>query len=381
MPKSPLESPLMLNFKSDRHIKDVGTTSGGLAIGGKGQVLQWSAKWEAAAGSELQHRGSAKLQMGILQGNSLTLSCKCRFPKNSWLEEFVITLPKWLDLSTVLGRFPKVMLTLTHEFSSLATRPTLGFGMEHDVTLGSWTWIWELGYRNSTFRVPIPVIHLGSVADPGVFYRQKLYYGIYCVLAQSMMADILAEPKVEEMESTEASSAIDMASSEISYEKTKMDAEKQLALMEKVAERKRCLEQDRDGLVILRALYWMESRVIGVRTRASIFSMDATKQLQFWVVKGRLSLSVIPKSCWLGFYDLQTDDKSLPQSPRWDWRFWRKFTRRAVVVYPELETRQPQLTIRYTHNGYVYDITVGETEALVLPSEKAHLLGHISIVQ
>jgi hypothetical protein len=52
----------------------------------------------------------------------------------------------------------------------------------------------------------------------------------------------------------------------------------------------------------------------------------------------------IPKSCWLGFYDLETESKVPSRKSRRDWRFWRRWTRRSIQ--PEPETPQPQLTIR-----------------------------------
>jgi hypothetical protein len=144
-------------------------------------------------------------------------------------------------------------------------------------------------------------------------------------------------------------------------------------MMEKVAEKKRMSESNTDGLVILKATYWVESRDI----QGKIISMDATKQLQFWVSNGKLHLPSVPKAAWLGFYNLQTERS--PFSPGWDWRFWRRWTRRAV--HPQPRAKQPQLTIRFACSGYVYEITVGETEAVTLPCTRAQLLGYAGSVQ
>ena len=192
LPNAVLESPLIFNIRSDRHIKDIGTTSGGLAVGGNGQVLQWNCKWEAADSPAYTHKYSAKATVGILQGNAVTLGYKFRFPKHPRLEDY-ITIPKSFSCSAVLGRFPKIEAMLTQELTSLATHPTLSFGMEHDITLGCWTWIWEWSYQNSKFRMPIPVIYLGSITDPSAYYVRKLYHGVYWILVQSMLADILQD--------------------------------------------------------------------------------------------------------------------------------------------------------------------------------------------
>jgi hypothetical protein len=368
--KSPLDSKLIINVKSFRHIKDVGMTSGGVSVGGNGQILQWNAKWEAAKGDTNVHKCSAKVSLGMLQGNSLELSYKLRFQKYSWLEEY-ITLPKHLQFSTVLGGFPKVLGMVTQEFTSLASHPTLGFGMEHDISLACWTWIWEWTYNNSTFRVPIPVVHLGSISDPGAFYWGKFYSAIYCLLIQSMVADILQDDNKKQEEGRQKGATV--TTLPLSYIKSKEDAARQLVMMEKVAEKKRMSESNTDGLVILKATYWVESRDI----QGKIISMDATKQLQFWVSNGKLHLPSVPKAAWLGFYNLQTERS--PFSPGWDWRFWRRWTRRAV--HPQPRAKQPQLTIRFACSGYVYEITVGETEAVTLPCTRAQLLGYAGSVQ
>ncbi len=62
---------------------------------------------------------------------------------------------------------------------------------------------------------------------------------------------------------------------DISNEKTKRDAEQQLAMMEKVAERKRASESNKDGLVILKATYWVKLREVGAIVEGRVGAMDA----------------------------------------------------------------------------------------------------------
>jgi hypothetical protein len=374
--KSPLDTNLILNVKSFRHVKDIGMMSGGVQVGGNVQVLQWNAKWEATQGIAHAHKYSANVSVGMLQGNSIELSYKHRFPKYSWLEE-QISIPKQLEISTEIGRLPKVTAMLTHELKSLASHPTVGFGLEHDVTLGCWSWVWECVYNNSQFRIPIPVLHLGSVADPGDYYTRKIYYGIYCLLVQSMIADILQDDeegsKIKKSDDEQVTEIAKHVTNK-SHRKTEKDANKQLLMMENVAERKRILESRQDGLVILKATYWIEES----EPLRQINSMDATKQLQFWVSNGRLVVPPIPKSSWLGFRNLETERRPTASS-KWDWRIWRRWTRRSV--HPETKSQQPQLTIRYSYSEYVYEITVSDKEALVLPSDRANLLGYAGTVQ
>jgi len=376
--KSPLDTNLIMNLKSFRHIKNVGMTSGGVSLGGDGRVLQWNTKWEATQGTINLHKYSAKVSVGMLNGNSLELGYKFRFRKSSWLEEYM-NIPRRIELSAVYGRFPKIMGMVSQEVTSLATHPSLGFGMEHDLTLGCWTWIWELTYQNSTFRIPIPVLQLGSVSNPGAFYSQKFYHGLYCLLLQSTVAGLLQDEE-DKKQSEEKPKSFANIAAELAIEKTKADADRQIAMMEKVAERKRLLESKRDGLVIIQATYWVNTQTSSANVQGRFLSMDATKQLQFWVSNGKLCLPSIPKASLLGFYNLvPTHDPRNSTHMRWDWQAWRAWMRGASN--PGNVQAEPQLTVRYSHTGYVYEISVGETESLILPSERSQLLGHSSLVK
>jgi hypothetical protein len=369
-----METNMILNLKSFRHIQKLGMMSGGLSMGANRKVLQWNAKWEAVNGKENVHKTSAKISVGMMQGNSLELSYKLKSRKKTWLDEYIL-LPKSLEATTVLGRFPKVEATVVQEITTLASHPTLAFGLEHDIGLGCWTWVWELNYHTSSFRVPIPVLHLGTITDPVAFYQKKLYYGLYCLLLQSFIADILQDDNEGGTEDAEKAEEATMMV-DASKLKTKAEATAHLLLMETVAERRRYSELQREGLVILKATYWLEERT---GPEIQLLTMDATMQLQFWVSEGRLSLPALPKSCLLGFYDLRTEVKSRPRSQKWDWRIWKRWTRRSVS--PKQQQVEPQLRIRYSYKGYVYEITTSDKDALTIPNTKARLLGHSSVVQ
>ena len=449
--RSPLpdEAPLIFNLKSYRHLQNIGTASVGVSASSGGQMLQWNAKWEGTKTSKIYrfvHKGSVKASLGMLQGNSIDLGYKCKLPKShddetrstkqnnrikEWYEwlEGVISLPKDIEITTVLGRFQKVSAMVTHELTSLATHPTLGFGMEHDVTLGRWAWIWEIQYNQSTFRIPISVLQLGTVADSRSFYAQKFYYGIYCLLMQSMVADLLKDhdsddesgdgyrnSKVSEPEIQEKSVA-----SEGWVVKTKAQAEKQLSLMKPVAEKKRYREQKLQqlrgnaGLIILGATY---SQKFSLKSEESnrnsngewlheIVSMDATPQLQFWVNRSKLAIpSQLPKSSWMGFYSLHTESKLFLQHQKnlqnaFTNRRWWSYGREKILNlknawsnkqnnggqrdswHSKFAMHDPQLTIRYVYGGSVFEISVGDTESLQLPcfDGSAEKLGDADYVQ
>ncbi|KAG7354111.1 chaperone protein DnaJ [Nitzschia inconspicua] len=379
--KSPLATPLILNFKTYRHLKNIGMATGAVSLGGNCEMLQWNAKWEAHKDN---HKVSASASMGILQGNSLEVSYRTHFRKSHWLEEY-ITIPKQFEVTSIWGQVQKVKAMITQELTSFANHPTLGFGMEHDVSLGRWTWIWELQYNDSSFKIPIPVVHLGSVSNPSGFYSRKLYFAFYCLLFQSIMADFLQDPDTEtsrRKEKAERDAMYCQKAGTSPPSKTKEQAERQLKLMVHTAEKKRFLEsQRRNGLVILQATYWYQTREANGNA-SGIVTMDATQQLQFWVSNGRLKASAIPKSSWLGFYDLQADDFSVKNSG-WDWRVWRRWRRnRSRNNTVDMSAPEPQLTIRYANSGNVFEITVGETEPFVLPcNDVAECLGNANFVE
>jgi hypothetical protein len=373
-----MDTNIVLNLKSFRHVKNIGMVSSGLSMGANGRFLNWDAKLEAVHGTETVHKTSAKVMIGMMQGSSLELAYKLRARRQVWLDEYLV-LPKSIEAVAVLGRFPKVEATVVQEITTLAARPTLAFGFEHDIGLGCWTWVWELTYHNSSFRVPIPVLHLGTVLSPAEYYRHKVYYGIYCLLLQSLVVDILQDDKEEKSQSMEKEKEQEMIKlmEDASKSKTKLDASRQLALMRSVAERRRYVERQWDGLVILSAEYFLEDRS-GPEFQRVI--MDATDQLQFWVSDGRLVLPDLPKSALLGFYDLRTELKGYrTKAPSWDWRIWKRWSRRSVDA--ERQPLMPKLGIRYSYQGYVYEIGCCDDQPLTLPSNKARLLGHSSVVQ
>jgi hypothetical protein len=376
--KSPLPTPLIFNFKTYRHLRNIGMATGGVSVGGDGDMLQWNAKWDAHRDN---HKVSVKAGMGMLQGSSIEASYRVKFPRNHWLEE-LITMPKRLDVTAAWGRLQKVTAMVTQEFNSLATHPTLGFGMEHDISLGRWTWIWEFQYNDSTFRIPIPVLFLGSVSNGRAFYSRRLYHAIYCLMFQSMLADVLQDPDLTHSSSKKPSDEDLGAKKDLSPNmKTKKEAESQLRLMEPIAEKKHFLESQRKGgLAILYATYWCEIRGDD-DTTSEFITMDATIQLRFWVSNGKLVGSSIPKSSWLGFYDLQAE--TCKHRPRFGFKLlefvWKEWKKRQISN--DRPAVEPRLTIRYRNKGKVYELTVGETEAFSLPcNEIAECLGDANIV-
>jgi hypothetical protein len=374
LPTTSLKSPLIFNLRSDRHIKDLGMTSFGLSIGGNFDILQWNAGIQKSFGTLHTHRGTAKMNIGLLQGNSLKLGYKYRRQKDTWLQEYM-TVPKRVEVSASVSQFPKAEGMITQEFTSLASHPTLGFGFEHDINLGLWTWIWEWTYQGSTFRVPVPVLSLGTIVDPASYYAKRVYYAIYCLFVQTLIADMLGdeEPKTIDIALDETPSL----SSDLSTTKEEAHANQQLFLMRSTAEKKTNSEMKRNGLVIRRAVYWVQRRHPS-RTGSRFISLDATTQLQFWVTESKLVVPALPKSSWMGFYKLEEPHANKTMKI-WRWQFWKRWGNKRSVT-PNEEKQEPRLTIRYVYQEFVYEITIADTEEITLPNSKAVLIGPSSVI-
>ena len=138
--------------------------------------------------------------------------------------------------------------------------------------------------------------------------------------------------------------------------------------------------QRKQGLVILRASYCCEIQR-GDSTTTEFITMDATTQLRFWVANGKLVGSAIPKSSWLGFYDLQAEVSS--KRSKFGFKLidglWRRWKRGQLSQ--DRPASSPYLTIRYRNNSKVYELTIGEAEPFSLPcNDIAECLGDASIV-
>ncbi|EJK76581.1 hypothetical protein THAOC_01647 [Thalassiosira oceanica] len=141
-------------------------------------------------------------------------------------------------------------------------------------------------------------------------------------------------------------------------------SERHLPYMVQVASAKRRREEFLDGLVILRAVYG---------TKSASSDVDVTEQLQFWVNDSRLVLPSSPKYSLLGFYALRRRKREFRYGPFYNllMRFGR--------AEPDLES-DDYLTIRYKYKGKVFELSVTDSDQVMLPSTNARQLGSSRIV-
>jgi hypothetical protein len=188
------------------------------------------------------------------------------------------------------------------------------------------------------------------------------------------------------------------------WRRAKEDAYRQVKLMMRqanvIAER----EEERGGLVIVKATYgvmdnnsreWIRSRRVGRKdedngTNADgimFHSMDATTQLQFWVADSALHLPPQSKRFMLGFYDVfafVSDDELLVKEEQthsfhnvsrcysnirfldrrwWEFKIWRESKAKTDLSVV--------LSVRYKWCDKMYEMTIFDDEAVDLPSQFA----------
>jgi hypothetical protein len=307
-----------------------------------------------------------------------------------------MTLPRKFDCSFVFGQFMKASAKFTHELKAM-TATHLAFGLEHNISVGLWSWVWELTYHGSTFRVPVPVIRLGTLTAESTqaYYLTKLYHAQSCLMLQSLVSDIIHD--IQKTQLLSQKNREDRPRVRRQQSKSKTEAEYQMKLMERVVDMKRYNESIHDdGLVILRATYWVQGLENVNTERIVLKEFDVTKQLQFWVVNHTLVAPSTPKRFWMGFYDLRhevhgksytldQDDKIHGENA---YSLIREWWRLLVHKYCSNKWAEgsnwtePSLTIRYRHQNEIYEATFGETEAFQLPCHNvAELLGNADQIE
>ena len=137
--------------------------------------------------------------------------------------------------------------------------------------------------------------------------------------------------------------------------KAKEDADRQKSLMERQANSKRKREQERKGLVIDQAIYYVED---GDR-------LDVTTQIQFWVTDSSLYLPSTPKSNLLGFYDVSSNKSNSSDTKLGKLTSWKQI---KEGFWSETKSPDPTLYIRYTHEGEIFEVSIRDEEELILPS-------------
>lgn len=350
----------------------------------------------ATAGSDTDEsespppRLTAKIAMGTQYPISCSIDQSYLFdsPHRSGRASVAWSPLQGCKLKAMLSR--KLFRKCTHNQSEFAA--DIGFGVEHTGMVG---FTWLIQYQRPeglTVRIPIFV---SSFLSPGYWNRalsvSLLSFAIDEAIEESWGNSLSAESqgsRIDKSISTKMSGK-ERERCWLHSSEAKQAAERQLSLMIAVSLEKQYREELANGLVILKATYSL-THSDPSEARLNI-SLDVTQQLQFWVDKSRLRLPPSSKSYLLGFYNLQSKHaKTYVESPpRWKCVLNRCFSRlgfRGRIRQSRCQDDQREcnaavtLSVRYKYNDDVYEITIGDVEALELPSSGALILGSSKLV-
>lgn len=290
---------------------------------------------------------TAKLNLGM-SSFPIKLSAKHEFESGQSGYVSYAWGPSGIEVKTVFAR-------------ALTSYAICSIGFRHSVTNGL-SWLLQLQRNDIVFRIPVTICARNSPA-----YVEKLLLLSFV----SWAVDSVVRDFVDEDDETDSTKREDMhESSLLDNQKSRCDAELQVQLMIKSSLRNRAREETCNGLVIVKASYWIDGGE----------SMDATIQLQFWVRDSKLRLPLTQKSDLLGFYSLVTAS-DLPSTNQFWYEKWFPWLSADNQNDTKADDEaKPKLTVRYSFEGSVYDTTIDDTEELILPQANALCLGQSDVV-
>ena len=245
-------------------------------------------------------------------------------------------------------------------------KSTIGFGIEHN-GLSGLTWLLRYS-RPEGIAISVPIFVTPFMAH--AYWNKFVWISTLTYLLDEVIEEYSERGQKDSAEAREGRYQQLLKANRAEHDWSCSPlaisiSERHLPFMAQVSGAKRRYEESIDGLVILRAVYG---------TKSASSNVDVTEQLQFWVNDSRLVLPSSPKCSLLGLY-------SLRRRRRAKRRIYRPFDnlfQRFVRAESDLESDDCQeitLTIRYKHKGFVYELSVGDSDQVVLPSSTARQLG------
>lgn len=232
-------------------------------------------------------------------------------------------------------------------------------------------WLFKLERGGVSFNVPITMC---TSVDPLL----TIIVSSASILIDEIIGDLIKRSKLKIAPANRTEGGYSSKSNHFAqHQKAIENAKIQIRLMEKQALNKRKIEEKKDGLVILNAIYAVNNGD----------TLDVCTQLQFWVIDSKLNLPASSKKYMLGFYDV-TGPIRLQQATKASTlgrQIYGVFDLFRTILISEPKSLnkvlpQPILTVRYMFHGSVYELSVKDDEALSLPSHVALKLGTSDIV-
>ena len=211
------------------------------------------------------------------------------------------------------------------------------------------TWIFSFIRGDVTVCVPINLVPISH--DIASYTMQGASLSILTWAIQEAVMELWAQ-----VEPGEKSKETNREQNLLKKGKARTEAQQQKELMVKQANSRAKLEGEKAGLVIKKAVYWIEGGD----------SWDVTTQLQFWVVDSTLVFPTSSKRDLLGFYDVSVgSQQAREESSSW----WSGFFH-VEELTSEGRQSLPKLRVEYLFNDTPYCITISDDEALSLPSSR-----------
>ena len=225
-----------------------------------------------------------------------------------------------------------------------------------------WVFSWNRG--DASIRIPV-LISRGAMKYTS--FLQMLYFSMISFFIQEGLAEMWGWKALPDEEEATISPEIVMRN----ITKLREDAMLQRDLMTRQARRRKREEQEKDGLLIQKALY----QAVGGDT------WEVTIPLQFWVSHSSLNLPPVSKSEFLGFYDvsacLKTKSEAQDHSSTWWNDLWNDLwdlTAESAARKSPQKIPTVTLAVEYKFRGQLYSITIQDQEELLLPHPKAKRL-------
>jgi len=240
---------------------------------------------------------------------------------------------------------------------TLQSAAIIGVGVQHASSRGI-TWILTWTHGDLTVRVPVIV---SSVAEPVWNPVLYLYMAFLSQAVQETVAHVLGLGSDGDAEQEKIK--LQEQQDRLNRQKTREDAEQQQNLMKRQATSRIAQEKEKGGLVVHRAVYWVN----GGET------LDVTIPLQFWVSESSLMLPESSKGELLGFCKVSREESKDKEEEGTGGGWWAGFW--TVPKGKEASPgNTPKLTVKYNFGGQSYEITVQDYASLSLPSSRAFVV-------
>lgn len=250
--------------------------------------------------------------------------------------------------------------------ASLLTVPQLSVGWTRTHKEG-WTYVVSWTWSGCTVRMPITLST--ALLDPFWYPLQLVYATAVSAILQDVLELVLRGTEARNVASEHQATTNGMPqpapSSGERRAKAQRDAANQQLLMRRTAHSRTEREREREGLVIVKALY-----------HTPLESLDVTVPLQFWVADSVLELGAASKKDLLGFYDLSYKVPTSKDRPAvltsWWAGFWSPIHRSnngGKDAAAPAKRITPLLRVEYSFHGESHVAVVKDHEPLTLPSQ------------